>query len=61
MAASGQATDVNVERAKEEHEAAGAPSVEELTERLGGARLIERIRTQRTGTPGKPVEYQTAV
>jgi DNA polymerase III epsilon subunit family exonuclease len=32
----------------EEQEAAGAPSVEELTERLGGARLIERIRTQRT-------------
>ena len=34
-----------------------APSVEELTERLGGARLIERIRTQR------PVEerYPTSV
>ncbi len=41
----------------EECEAAGAPSVEELTERLGGARLIERIRTQR------PVEerYPTSV
>jgi hypothetical protein len=31
----------------EEREAAGAPPVEELVERLGGARLIERIRTQR--------------
>ena len=31
----------------DECEAAGAPSVEELTERLGGARLMERIRTQR--------------
>ncbi|MBA3319484.1 MAG: UvrD-helicase domain-containing protein [Gemmatimonadales bacterium] len=31
----------------EEREAAGAPPVEELAERLGGARLIERIRTQR--------------
>ncbi|CAN5869347.1 hypothetical protein BH24GEM1_BH24GEM1_22850 [soil metagenome] len=31
----------------EEREMAGAPSVEALTERLGGARLIERIRTQR--------------
>ena len=31
----------------EEREAAGAPPVEVLTERLGGARLIERIRTQR--------------
>ncbi len=30
-----------------ECEAAGAPSVEELIERLGGARLMERIRTQR--------------
>jgi DNA helicase II / ATP-dependent DNA helicase PcrA len=41
----------------EECEAAGAPPVEELTERLGGARLIERIRTQR------PVEerYPTSV
>jgi DNA helicase II / ATP-dependent DNA helicase PcrA len=41
----------------EECEAAGAPAVEELTERLGGARLIERIRTQR------PVEerYPTSV
>jgi DNA polymerase III epsilon subunit family exonuclease len=41
----------------EECEAAGAPPVEELIERLGGARLIERIRTQR------PVEerYPTSV
>jgi len=41
----------------EECEAAGAPPVGELTERLGGARLIERIRTQR------PVEerYPTSV
>ena len=31
----------------EECEAAGAPPVDELIERLGGARLIERIRTQR--------------
>jgi hypothetical protein len=38
----------------EEHEAAGAPSVEELTERLGGARLIERIRTERTAEERYP-------
>lgn len=31
----------------EECEAAGAPPVAELVERLGGARLLERIRTQR--------------
>ncbi len=41
----------------EEREAAGAPPVDELIERLGGARLIERIRTQR------PIEerYPTSV
>ena len=38
----------------EECEAAGAPSVEELTERLGGARLIERIRTQRPASERYP-------
>jgi hypothetical protein len=38
----------------EEREAAGAPSVEELTERLGGARLIERIRTQRPAAERYP-------
>lgn len=31
----------------EECEAAGAPGVDQLIERLGGARLMERIRTQR--------------
>jgi DNA polymerase III epsilon subunit family exonuclease len=31
----------------EECEAAGAPSVEQLVERLGGAKLMERIRAQR--------------
>jgi DNA polymerase III epsilon subunit family exonuclease len=38
----------------EECEAAGAPPVEELTERLGGARLIERIRTQRPASERYP-------
>jgi len=38
----------------EEREVAGAPSVEELTERLGGARLIERIRTQRPASERYP-------
>jgi DNA helicase II / ATP-dependent DNA helicase PcrA len=38
----------------EECEAAGAPGVEELTERLGGARLIERIRTQRPAAERYP-------
>jgi len=38
----------------EECEAAGARSVEELTERLGGARLIERIRTQRPASERYP-------
>ena len=32
----------------------GAPGVEELTERLGGARLIERIRTQRPAAERYP-------
>jgi DNA helicase II / ATP-dependent DNA helicase PcrA len=38
----------------EECEAAGAPPVEALTERLGGARLIERIRTQRPAAERYP-------
>jgi DNA polymerase III epsilon subunit family exonuclease len=38
----------------EEWEAAGAPSVEELTERLGGARLIDRIRTLRPAAERYP-------
>jgi DNA polymerase III epsilon subunit family exonuclease len=38
----------------EEREAAGAPSVEELIERLGGARLMDRIRTQRSAAERYP-------
>ncbi|HUF35229.1 MAG TPA: UvrD-helicase domain-containing protein [Gemmatimonadales bacterium] len=38
----------------EEREAAGAPAVEELIERLGGARLMERIRTQRSAAERYP-------
>ena len=38
----------------EEREAAGAPTVEELVERLGGARLMERIRTQRSAAERYP-------
>jgi DNA polymerase III epsilon subunit family exonuclease len=38
----------------DEREAAGAPSVEELIERLGGARLMERIRTQRPAAERYP-------
>ena len=38
----------------DECEAAGAPSVEELIERLGGARLMERIRTQRPAAERYP-------
>jgi DNA polymerase III epsilon subunit family exonuclease len=38
----------------DECEAAGAPSVEELTERLGGARLMERIRTQKPAAERYP-------
>ena len=38
----------------EEREAAGAPSVEELIERLGGARLIERIRTEKSAAEKYP-------
>jgi DNA polymerase III epsilon subunit family exonuclease len=38
----------------DECEAADAPSVEELTERLGGARLMERIRAQRPAAERYP-------
>ncbi|HEX6105330.1 MAG TPA: UvrD-helicase domain-containing protein [Gemmatimonadales bacterium] len=38
----------------DECEAAGAPSVEALIERLGGARLMERIRTQRSPSERYP-------
>jgi DNA polymerase III epsilon subunit family exonuclease len=38
----------------EEREAAGAPAVEELIDRLGGARLMERIRTQRPAAERYP-------
>ena len=38
----------------DECEAAGAPGVEELTERLGGARLMERIRAQRPAAERYP-------
>ncbi len=38
----------------EECAAAGAPPVEELIERLGGARLMERIRTQRSAAERYP-------
>ena len=38
----------------EEREAAGAPAVEELIERLGGRRLMERIRTQRPAAERYP-------
>ena len=43
-----------LERYAEEREAAGAPPVEELVERLGGARLMERIRTQRSAAERWP-------
>ena len=38
----------------EEREAAGAPSLEALIERLGGARLIERIRTEKSAAEKYP-------
>ena len=38
----------------EEWEAAGAPSLEELIERLGGAKLIERIRTEKSAAERYP-------
>ena len=38
----------------EECEAAGAPSVEELIERLGGRRLMDRIRTERSAAERYP-------
>jgi DNA polymerase III epsilon subunit family exonuclease len=38
----------------EEREAAGAPPLEALIERLGGARLIERIRTEKSATEKYP-------
>ena len=38
----------------EEREAADAPSVEQVIERLGGARLMERIRTQRSAAERYP-------
>jgi len=38
----------------EEREAAGAPSMEAVVERLGGARLIERIRTERSAAEKYP-------
>jgi superfamily I DNA/RNA helicase/DNA polymerase III epsilon subunit-like protein len=38
----------------EEWEAAGAPPLEELIERLGGARLVERIRTEKSAAEKYP-------
>ena len=42
----------------EQCEAAGAPSVEELIERLGGRRLLERIRTERPVSERYPTSVE---